>query len=112
MVVVIGDMRISAMATDSAQSPQTETQIIVHYWASARAASGVNEDLISTEVPLTLTEIRARALELHPDADTLERVIGVCSVLVDDEPVGKADPDTVRVRPGQSVEFLPPFAGG
>ena len=100
------------MTPDSAASPQRETQIIVRYWASARAASGVNEDVIAVDGPLTLTEVRARALALHPESDTLERVIGVCSVLVDDEPAGRQDPDTVRVRPGQSVEFLPPFAGG
>ncbi|WP_067433998.1 MoaD/ThiS family protein [Nocardioides jensenii] len=100
------------MAPDSAPASQRETQIIVRYWASARAAAGVNEDVLDVDEPLTLTEIRARALALHPDAPTLERVIGACSVLVDDEPAGRRDPDTVRVRPGQSVEFLPPFAGG
>ena len=77
------------------------------YWASARAVTGVNEDHF--EGPLTLTELRTRILELHPGA---ERVIGVCSVLMDDEPVGTFDPDQVRIKPGQSIEFLPPFAGG
>jgi sulfur-carrier protein len=39
-------------------------------------------------------------------------VLGVCAALVDDRPVGTADPATVLVHPGATVEFLPPFAGG
>jgi molybdopterin converting factor small subunit len=39
-------------------------------------------------------------------------VLGVCSVLVGDRPVGSRDPATVRLVPGDTVEFLPPFAGG
>lgn len=100
------------MAPESDMHTQSETQIIVRYWASARAAAGVNEDILSVDGPLTLTEVRRRVLALHPDAEGFERVIGVCSVLLDDEPVGTFDPDQVRVHPGRSVEFLPPFAGG
>ena len=33
-------------------------------------------------------------------------------MLVGDRPVATEDPETVVVEPGQSVEFLPPFAGG
>lgn len=100
------------MPADSATKSPGETQIMVHYWASARAATGVNEDRLDVDGPITLSEVRRRVLALHPDADNLERVIAVCSVLLDDEPVGKLDPDEVRVHPGRSVEFLPPFAGG
>jgi len=39
-------------------------------------------------------------------------VLEICSVLVGDRPVATEDPDTVTVEPGQTVEFLPPFAGG
>jgi hypothetical protein len=31
---------------------------------------------------------------------------------VGDQPMRSRDPETVLVRPGQVVEFLPPFAGG
>ncbi len=47
----------------------------------------------------------------HPGPD-VERVVGVCSVLVGDQPVGSRDPEAVVVRPGDVVELLPPFAGG
>jgi len=87
------------------------TTIRVHYWASARAAAGVAGDDLAVDGPLTLTEVRARAVELHPDT-RLANVLAVCSTLVGDLPVGTADPGQVVVRPGDSVEFLPPFAGG
>lgn len=100
------------MGTISTSQPQKETQIIVRYWASARAASGVDEDRIDVERPISLTEVRDRALALHPHADRLPDVVKACSVLVGDTPVNRLDPDSVMVSPGTSVEFLPPFAGG
>jgi plastocyanin len=48
---------------------------------------------------------------LHPGTN-LAAVLGVCSVLVGDQPVGSRDPASVEVAPGGTVEFLPPFAGG
>jgi plastocyanin len=33
-------------------------------------------------------------------------------VLVGDRPVASEEPEAVLVAPGQTVEFLPPFAGG
>ncbi|KRF20952.1 hypothetical protein ASG90_00590 [Nocardioides sp. Soil797] len=100
------------MSPNSSTPSQNETQIIVRYWASARAATGVNEDRLETESALSVSDVRARVLALHPDSDNLERVVASCSVLVDEEPLGRRDPGTVLVSPGQSVEFLPPFAGG
>ena len=85
--------------------------VTVRYWASARAAAGVATDALSVDGPVTLAELRDRAVALHPGT-RLEAVIGVCSVLVGDRPVATQDPATVMVHPGQTVEFLPPFAGG
>jgi hypothetical protein len=39
-------------------------------------------------------------------------VIGVCSFLVDGQPVGRRDPAAVELGPDAVVEVLPPFAGG
>ena len=61
--------------------------------------------------PLTLTDVVRRAAALHPGS-RLPGVLEACSVLVGDQPVASRDPDRVLVQPGQSVEFLPPFAGG
>ena len=52
-----------------------------------------------------------RAVGLHPGS-RLAEVLHACSVLVGDRPVASSEPDDVRVPPGSSVEFLPPFAGG
>lgn len=93
-------------------SKRNEIDIIrVRYWASARAAAGTPEDELPVEGPLTLAEVMARALALHPGT-RLTEVLQVCSTLVDDRPANLEDPGSVEVRPGSSVEFLPPFAGG
>lgn len=85
--------------------------ITVRYWAGARAAAGVETDLLETAAPLSLVEVRARAAALHPET-RLAAVLSVCAVLVGEEPVSSADPATVLIPPGVVVEFLPPFAGG
>ena len=85
--------------------------VTVHYWASARAAAGVAADAVPVDGSVSLAELRERAVALHPGTN-LAAVLGVCSVLVGDRPVGSRDPATVEVEPGETVEFLPPFAGG
>ena len=89
----------------------TVGQIQIHYWAGAKAAAGVAQDTLATDEALTLAEVVRRAVGLHPDT-RLADVLAVCSALVGDRPVKRLDPETVLVEPGQSVEFLPPFAGG
>lgn len=90
----------------------SETQVItVRYWAGAKHAAGTDRDQLATQTPLTLAEVRDRAVALHPGT-RLAEVLAVCSALVGDLPVGSADPGEVVVRPGETVEFLPPFAGG
>ena len=88
-----------------------ETAITVRYWAGARAAAGTAEDVLAVDGDLTLADVLARVLELHPD-DRMARTVAVCSVLLGDRPVGTRDPGAVVVRAGSVVELLPPFAGG
>lgn len=90
-------------------APGTAT---VRYWAAARAAAGVDSDVVEVGDGTTLAAVLATVHELHRDRPRLADVVGVCSVLVGDRPVGAADPAGVRVRPGDTVELLPPFAGG
>jgi sulfur-carrier protein len=85
--------------------------ITVRYWASARAAAGVESDNLTVTGPLTLSDVVRRAAALHPGT-RLPGVLEACSVLLGDQPVKSREPDAVLVRPGQIVEFLPPFAGG
>ena len=93
----------------------SETYVTVRYWASARAAAGVASDRLPVTGDVTLADVAARAVaarEGSPAADRLARVLAVCSVLVGETPVGTRDHAEVVVHPGDSVEFLPPFAGG
>lgn len=99
------------MSTAESGAAQDET-ILVRYWASARAAAGTPEDRVPATGAISLAELRERVLGMHPEADRLADVLAICSALVGDAPVGSADPAEVVVRPGDRVEFLPPFAGG
>ena len=85
--------------------------VTLRYWASARAAAGVESDALPVSGALTLTDVVRRAAALHPGT-RLPDVLKVCSVLVGDRPVSSEDPGDVVVQPGSTVEFLPPFAGG
>ena len=95
-----------------------ETAITVRYWAGARAAAGTAEDVLEADETadgsggeVTLADVMARVLERHP-GEQMARTVGVCSVLLGDQPVRSQDPAAVVVRPGDVVELLPPFAGG
>ncbi len=86
--------------------------VTLRYWASLRAAAGVAEDRLEVAGAVTLASLTAHALALRPANRRFADVLGTCSVLVADRPVASADPTEVVVQPGQTVEFLPPFAGG
>ena len=85
--------------------------VTVRYWAAARSAAGVEADQLAVTGPVSLADVTQQALALHRGS-RLGDVIAVCSVLVGDKPAGTRDPAQVVVEPGQTVEFLPPFAGG
>jgi molybdopterin synthase sulfur carrier subunit len=80
----------------------------VRLWAAARAAAGgVAETPYDGE---TLADAIAQ-LQARFGAD-LDRVLGHCSFVVDEQPVGERAHSSVRLRDGGVVEVLPPFAGG
>lgn len=79
----------------------------IRYWAAAKAAAGVAEELYTAE---TLAEALAAVRSRHPGE--LTRVLQRCSFLVDGDPVGTRGHETVRLAEGGTVEVLPPFAGG
>jgi len=84
----------------------------VRYWAAARAAAGVESDTVDVGEGTTLAVLLKTVRDLHSDRPKLTDVVGVCSVLVGERPVGSRDPEDVEIRPGDVVELLPPFAGG
>jgi sulfur-carrier protein len=86
--------------------------VSVHLWAGARAAAGTGE--LDVEVPgaVTVAWLRDEVARRFAGAERLPAVLSACSVLVGSRPIGRADPASVEVLPGETVEFLPPFAGG
>ena len=100
------------MSDTGSPSNRTETQVIlVRYWASAREAAGTDAESVAVDGPVSLLDLVRRLADDHAGS-RLPQVLEVCSVLVGDRPVRSLDPATVMVQPGDSVEFLPPFAGG
>jgi molybdopterin synthase sulfur carrier subunit len=104
-------VRISGVSTPTGGTRDVETVITARYWAGARSAAGVDEDVFEVTGPVTLAEIVRRVLSAHPGPD-VARTIQVCSVLLGDRPVSSEDAGDVVVAPGSTIEFLPPFAGG
>jgi molybdopterin synthase sulfur carrier subunit len=100
------------MDANGPSRPADETNAIrVHYWASARVAAGRDAESVVVSEPISLAELINVLVDRHPDSNLVD-VLQACSVLRGDEPVKNRDPASVEVRPGQSIEFLPPFAGG
>jgi sulfur-carrier protein len=100
------------MSDSTVPSAADVGSITVRYWAAARAAAGVESDVLPVSAGTTLAALLASVRALHPDRPRLAEVVQVCSVLVGDRPVGSADPGSVTLHPGDTVELLPPFAGG
>jgi molybdopterin converting factor small subunit len=87
-------------------STTTTVRVCVRYFAAARAAAGVEEESLELAAGTTvagLAEIlRARGPEL-------DRVLSRCSYLCD----GVAVRDhAMALRNAQTIDVLPPFAGG
>lgn len=81
----------------------------VRYWAAAKAAAGVDEDIAEAG---TLAEALALARARHADRPRFAEVLAVCSFVVDGQPTGRRPHDEVTLDDGWVAEALPPFAGG
>jgi molybdopterin synthase sulfur carrier subunit len=77
-------------------------EVMVRYWASARAAAGCDTE--------TLTGQRVGdVLEAAASAHTgLGAILRVCTILLDGHPVTTSQ----SLSAGVILEVLPPFAGG
>ena len=80
---------------------------VLRYWAGARAAAGVEQERVDAS---TLQEALDAARAGRDERFT--RVIGACSFVVDEQPVGRTPASEVQLGPDAVVEVLPPFAGG
>lgn len=90
--------------------------VTVRLWAGAAAAAGArtSREELTVEVAdeVSVAWVQGEVVGRYAGRPGLGAVLDTCSVLVDDVPLGRRDRGSVGVRPGQSVEFLPPFAGG
>jgi len=82
------------------------TTVTLRFFAAARAAAGTSERTVSDEGPLTI----AGAIGLaHAGAADYDEVTSRCSFLVN----GIATTDREKLlTDGDTVDVLPPFAGG
>ncbi len=80
---------------------------VLRYWAGARAAAGVAEEHRGAT---TLEQLLAEAVADHGLG--LARVLSVCSLVVDGDPVGARPHASIDVSTADLVDVLPPFAGG
>ena len=101
---------MSAREVGPAGDETGASTVSVRLWAAARSAAGTSSVEVTVTEPITLAALVERVLEGRPER--LGPVLAGCSVLLGDQPVATRDPADVLVAPGQTVEFLPPFAGG
>ncbi len=85
--------------------------VTIRYFAAARAAAGTPAEAMQLELPAgtapTIGDVLDAAVDRH--GAQLGRVLQRCSYLLDEVAVhGRGTP----VSSGQSVDVLPPFAGG
>ena len=97
------------MSDTSPDDDRHENKVTVRYWAAAKAAAGVAEEVVDgTDLAAVLSEVVRR----RPGDRRFADVVKMCSVLVGEVPVGARDHAEVALPAGSTVELLPPFAGG
>jgi molybdopterin converting factor small subunit len=83
--------------------------VTIRYWAAIRAAAGTAEEQFEAG---TLDALLAAARARHEDVPRFASVLGICSLLISERPLGDRDPSDVALRDGDVIDALPPFAGG
>jgi len=90
------------------EEPTTDVrlQVTVRYFGAARGAAGVESETVTSDADTSLAELAQQLAERNGG---LAAVLARCSYLCD----GVAVRDTAaRVQTGQTIDVLPPFAGG
>lgn len=84
----------------------TSIEVTVRYFAAACAAAGTEQEVLTVRPGTTVAELIAR---LASDSAELTDVLRRCSYLCDGIAAGDG---IAELRHGQTVDVLPPFAGG
>ena len=86
--------------------------MLIRYFGAAKAAAGIEEETLDAG-PLELGELLEKLAASHPDAPEgtplLQTVIDRSTFLVNEV---AARNRSVVLAPGDTVDILPPFAGG
>ncbi|GAA2337627.1 MoaD/ThiS family protein [Saccharopolyspora halophila] len=91
----------------AAPRPATQLAVRIRYFAGARAAAGVAEEVVHLDPPATVAEAITAALDQHDGK--LSKVLEACSFLLD----GLAVRDRgTAIEADATLDVLPPFAGG
>ncbi|OBH09216.1 MoaD/ThiS family protein [Mycobacterium sp. E1747] len=85
---------------------QDGVQVTVRYFAAARAAAGAESETVVLRPGTTVAELVER---LAVRGSPLAKVLGRCSYLCDGIAVRD---ETTPLRTGNTIDVLPPFAGG
>ena len=80
--------------------------VTVRYFAAARAAAGADSETVSLNPSATVAEL---VETLAGRGTQLAGVLSRCSYLCDGVAVRD---ETTALRPGNTIDVLPPFAGG
>jgi molybdopterin converting factor small subunit len=84
----------------------TTVQLTVRYFAAARAAAGGETETVRVELGTTVADLVETLAARGPE---LARVLRRCSFLRDGIAVRD---DAIKLSHGQTIDVLPPFAGG
>jgi molybdopterin converting factor small subunit len=84
-------------------------KVTIRYWAAAKDAAGVAEESLEA---VTLRDALNSAVASRKSDGRLAAVLTRSSFLVNADPAGKADKDSIVLDEGAVIEVLPPFAGG
>lgn len=96
------------MASPVGRAPgeQDGIQVTVRYFAAARAAAGADSETVVLRRDTTVAELVER---LAVPGSRLAAVLGRCSYLCNGVAVRD---ETTPLRTGNTIDVLPPFAGG
>jgi sulfur-carrier protein len=84
----------------------TSLRVTVRYFGAARAAAATESEIMTVEQGTSIAQLAGRLAERN---ERLAAVLARCSYLCD----GVAVRDTAtQVRTEQTIDVLPPFAGG
>ncbi|MFA5711679.1 MoaD/ThiS family protein [Mycolicibacterium sp.] len=85
---------------------QTGISVTLRYFAAAGAAAGTEQEVLEFRPGTSVRDVVAALADRDPE---LSRVLARCSYLCDG--VAVRDLDTT-LKSGQTLDVLPPFAGG